>query len=152
MGIFDRFKKAIEKEYEYAPTDEIEAWVGMLYACVIADGEIVKVEENALSLMLITKKKFEEVDVPKLYRSVAEAQIKIGGAGLVDACAPLIKKEERPTLFSMSVELVLADGILDEDEEKIIEYIAEKLEIEDGLVERIVEVMLIRNRGNHVFF
>ena len=152
MGIFDRFKKAIEKEYIYVPKDEVEAWVGMLYACVMADGEIVKVEENALSLMLITKKKFEDVDVPKVYRHVAEAQYKIGGAGLIDACAPLIKEGERPTIFSMSVELVLADGILDEDEEKIIEYIADKLKIEDALVERIVEVMLIRNRGNHAFF
>lgn len=152
MGIFDRFKKAIEKEYQFIPKEETEAWVGLLYACVMADGEMVKVEENALSLMLVTKKKFEGVDVSRLYRNVAEAQIKIGGSGLVDACAPLVKKEERPTIFSMAVELVLADGILDEDEERIIEYIAEKLAIDDGLVERIVEVMLIRNRGNHVFF
>lgn len=152
MGIFDRFKKAIEKEYEFKPQNENEAWIGLLYACVMADGEIVKVEENALSLMLITKRKFEDVDIPKHYRHVAEAQHKIGGSGLIDACAPLIKEADKPTIFSMSVELVLADGILDEDEEKIIEYIAEKLEIEDALVERIVEVMLIRNRGNHAFF
>jgi uncharacterized tellurite resistance protein B-like protein len=152
MGIFDRFRKAIQREYEYAPNDEKEAWVGLLYACIIADGEIMKVEENSLSLMLITKKKFENADIPRLYRRVADAQHKIGGAGLVDACAPLIEKEDRPTLFSMSVELVLADGILDDDEEKIIEYIAKKLLIPDDLVERIVEVMLIRNRGNQAFF
>jgi hypothetical protein len=60
MGIFDRFRKAIQREYEYAPNDEKEAWVGLLYACIIADGEIMKVEENSLSLMLITKKKFEK--------------------------------------------------------------------------------------------
>ncbi len=152
MGIFDRFKKAFEKEYTYQPKDENEAWIGLLYACIMADGEIVKVEENSLSLMLITKKRFEDVDIAKLYNRVAEAQHRIGGSGMVEACAPFIKEKDRTTLFSMSVELVLADGILDEDEEKIIEYIAEKLEIEDAMVERIVEVMLIRNRGNQVFF
>ena len=152
MGIFDRFKKGIQKEYKFTPSGEHEAWVGVLYACIMADGEIVKVEENALLLMLISKKKFEDSDIPKLLRNVAEAQHRIGGSGLVDACSGLIKEADRPTIFAMSVELVLADGILDEDEEKLIEYIAEKLEIPDDLVERIVEVMLIRNRGNHVFF
>lgn len=152
MGIFDRFKKAMEKEYQYIPGNECEAWVGILYSCIIADGEIVKVEENTLSLMLVNKKKFEEVDVAKLYRNVAEAQHKIGGAGIIDACVPFIKEEEKATIFCLSVELVLADGILDEDEEKLIEYIAEKLQIDETLVDRIVEVMLIRNKGNHVFF
>ncbi len=152
MGIFDRFKKAIEKEYQYTPSNECEAWVGILYSCIMADGEIVKVEENTLSLMLVNKKKFEEVDVARLYRNVAEAQHRIGGVGLIDACTPFINKEEKSTIFCLSVELVLADGILDEDEEKLIEYIAKKLEVDSTLVDHIVEVMLIRNMGNHIFF
>lgn len=152
MGLFDKFKRITEKEFEYTPIDENEAWIGILYACIMADGEVVKVEENALSLMLISKRRFEDVDVPKIYRRVIEAQHKIGGAKVVDACCDFIKNDDRNTLFTLCVELVLSDGILDEDEEKIIEYIAEKLEIEDSMLEKIVEVMLIRNRGNHVFF
>ena len=152
MGLFDKFKKVIEKEFKYEPESEQEAWVGILYSCIMADGEIVKVEENTLSLMLITKKKFEDADVPKLFKKVAEAQFKIGGAKVVDACVPLIRNEEKETILVLSIELVLADGVLDEDEEKIIEYIADKLEIDEELIDKIVEVMLIRNRGNHVFF
>lgn len=152
MGIFDRFKKTIEAEYKFEPSGEHEAWLGILYACVAADGEVVKIEENALSLMLITKKKFDHVNIQALYRNVLEAHYKLGGAKLVDACYNLVKEEDRATLFAMSVELVLADGILDEDEEQIIEYIARKLQIDEKLVQCIVEVMLLRNKGNHVFF
>jgi uncharacterized tellurite resistance protein B-like protein len=151
MGLFDKFvKKSEATAYTYKPLSDYEAWMGILYACISADGEVGDSEIDSLSRMLVFKKKFDGIELAPLYKNVAEAKLKIGSNGLIDSCCSVVKEEDKPTLFSMSVEIVLADGILEEDEKKVIEYIATAMSIDSNLVEKIIEVMLIRNKGNHI--
>ena len=79
---------------------------------------------------------------------VSEAKLKVGGIGLVEACSEFVNEGDKDTLFSMAIEIVLADGILEKDEEKVIELIADRMKIDPELVQKIIQVMLIRNRGN----
>jgi len=134
----------------YKPSNDKEAWIGILYACIASDCVISKSELDVLSGMLASKRIFNETDIQPLYNRVLEAIKKDGVNGLVDVCSPLIKTEDRPTLFSMAVEMVLSDGLLEVQERKIIEYLAETLKIDKTLVIRIIEVMLIRNKGNNI--
>lgn len=121
---------------------------GYLYACVSADGDDSDTEIESLSRMIAFKQKFSRIDILPLYEKVEKIKLEIGGVNLVKACAKAIEEGDKDTLFSMAVEIVLADGILDHDEEKIIEFIAKELSMDSALVDKIVEVMLIRNKGN----
>jgi uncharacterized tellurite resistance protein B-like protein len=51
-------------------------------------------------------------------------------------------------LFALVIELLLADGFLGEKEKEILEYLTDLLKIESELAQKIVEVMLIKNKGN----
>ncbi|WP_033956992.1 TerB family tellurite resistance protein [Psychroserpens jangbogonensis] len=149
MGLFDKFVKTPEiKDLIYKPLSDFEAWIGILYACMSSDGEVSDVEIDSLSRMIVLKQKFSGIDISPLYNSVSEAKLKIGGIGLVEACSEFVNENDKDTLFSMAVEIVLADGILNKDEEKVIELIADRMKIDMELVEKIIQVMLIRNRGN----
>lgn len=149
MGLFDQFIKK-SKDIIYKPTSDLEAWIGILYACMSSDGVVSDVEIDALTRMVVHKQKFKGVDISPLYESVFEAKLKIGGIGLVEACSEFINDSDKDTLFSMAIEIVLADGILEKDEEKVIELIADRMKINPELANTIIQVMLIRNRGNVV--
>ena len=149
MGLFDQFIKKPEiKTTTYKPLSDFEAWIGILYACMSSDGEVSDVEIDSLSRMIVLKQKFSGIDISPLYDAVADAKLEIGGIGLVEACAEFVNEGDKDTLFSMAVEIVLADGILNKDEENVIELIADRMKIDMELVEKIIQVMLIRNRGN----
>lgn len=91
-----------------------------MYACITANVAVENSEIHYLSRMLLLKKKFS--DIVLLYKNVAEAKQKIGSIGLIDAYSLIIKEEDKPILFSMVVEIVLADSILEEEEMKVVEY------------------------------
>lgn len=151
MGLFDKFvKKSEVKDITYKPLSDLEAWIGILYACMSSDGEVSDVEIDSLSRMIIHKQKFSGIDISPLYNAVADAKLKIGGIGLVEACSEFVNEGDKDTLFSMAIEIVLADGIIKKDEEKVIELIADRMKIDMELVEKIIQVMLIRNKGNVV--
>lgn len=147
MGLFDQFIKKT-KDIIYKPHSDLEAWNGILYACMSSDDVVSDVEIDALSRMIVHKQKFSGVDISPLYELVSEAKLKVGGIGLVEACVEFINESDKDTLFSMAMEIVLADGILEKDELKVIELIADRMKIDPELVQNIVQVMLIRNRGN----
>ncbi|MDD3788402.1 MAG: tellurite resistance TerB family protein [Petrimonas sp.] len=149
MALFDKFPHKHQKTHDdYIPESDYEAWIGILYACVSADGDDSNTEIESLSRMIAMKQKFSRIDILPLYERVEEIHAKIGGAALITACAKMVDESDKDTLFSMAVEIVLADGILDEKEEKTIEFIAQQMAIAQETVDKIVEVMLIRNRGN----
>ncbi|WP_460218796.1 tellurite resistance TerB family protein [Psychroserpens sp. MEBiC05023] len=151
MGVFDKFVRQQEtKETAYKPHSDYEAWIGILYACMSSDGVVSDVEIDALTRMIVHKRKFVGIDIAPLYNAVFEAKLKIGGIGLVDICSKFVAESDKDTLFSMAIEIVLADGILNKDEEKVIELIADRMNIDPDLVDKIIQVMLIRNKGNVV--
>lgn len=151
MGLFDQFiKKPETKDRTYKPLSDFEAWIGILYACMSADGKVSDVEIDSLSRMIVLKQKFKGIDISPLYDSVVEAKLKLGGIGLVETCCEFVNEYDKDTLFSMAIEIVLADGIIEKDEERVIELIADRMKIDSELVDKIIQVMLIRNRGNVV--
>jgi uncharacterized tellurite resistance protein B-like protein len=136
------------KKITYKPTGEQEAWIGILFTCIASDGIIGIAEAETLSKMLSGKINFEGADIPGLCSKVTKAYKETGAAIMINACKTHIKEEDKPTLFSMAVDIVLSDGLLEKEERQIIELLARELKIESSLVLKIIEVMLIRNRGN----
>lgn len=49
--------------------------------------------------------------------------------------------------FFVAVDLVLADGVLEEAEKKFLERLQRTLELDDATVTKIIEVVLIKNHA-----
>jgi hypothetical protein len=63
---------------------------------------------------------------------------------LINGGLELISQKYIPQLFCLCAELVLADGIVEDEEEKILEYLAKAANISEDLAKKIVEVTIIR--------
>ncbi|NBB26730.1 tellurite resistance TerB family protein [Cellulophaga sp. BC115SP] len=151
MGIFDKFFKnaSSESKFVYTPKSEQEAWVAILYACAGAEGNVSDVEIEKISSVVVLKTLFNPYKtqlVPTLFKPVIDAFKQVGSKALIDSSAPLIADENKATLFCLVFDLLLADGTLGEGEKEIAEYLIEKLNLDSGIAEKIIEVLLIKNK------
>ena len=151
MGLFDKLFNAPSEPTTYAPTTEMEAWLGIMYSCMAADGDVSQPEINRMANMIVYKQHFKLQDFKTHYMAVMVVHKRIGGKSMIDACAPHVSADYRETLLAIVCELILADGVIDKEEKVLAEYITEKLEIPSENAMKIVEVMLIKNKGNKVF-
>ena len=151
MSAFEKFSERIDTPgFEYTVGDDREAWIGILYACMSADDKVGDIEIDFLSRTLNLKEKFDGTNIPIYYEKVSDAQEMVGSLRLVEACSVAIEHEDKPTIFALAVDIVLADGVLEEDEKLMIAFIAETLAIPEKMIQQIIEVILIRNAGNKV--
>ena len=148
MGLFDNLFKTVKSEYKYTPVNEQEAWVAILYAVMAVDGEVSESETHSLSNLLVFKHWFQNKPIVDYFRNAQFACKKIGNKGLIDACTAILTEDLKPTLFCLCMEIVMADGILEPKEEEIIQVIADAIKLEPTLAQKIVEVMLYKNKGN----
>ena len=66
---------------------------------------------------------------------------------LVEKCVPALPDELRETAFAHACDLVLADGVVEDEERALVEKLQKKLEIPGDQAMDIVRVMVIKNRG-----
>ncbi|HKO82270.1 MAG TPA: tellurite resistance TerB family protein [Chitinophagaceae bacterium] len=153
MGLFDKIfssNSATQQKAGYTPLSDYEAWVAILYTCISVDGDVSDVEIDVMMRLLIYKNKFADIEIIPFYKNAMYAKNEFGAQHIIDQSAPLIKEEDRPTVLALVTELVLSDGILTEKEKELIEYVTLKLNIDEALASKIIEVTLIKNRDNRV--
>jgi uncharacterized tellurite resistance protein B-like protein len=154
MGLFDKLFSAPSaqesNDNKYTPLNDYEAWVGILYACASADGDVSDVEIDVLSRLLVFKQKFSSIEIAPFYKIAFQIKSELGTQKLIEGCASVIKPEDKPTVFAMATELVLADGILGETEKNLLETLSQLFQLEVDLASKIIEVLLIKNKGNRI--
>ena len=126
---------------------ELDAWVGILYACISADNQIKDSETASLSKLLYSKEKFIGIDIAPLYAKSSLLKTELGQLKYITACCEVIK-EDKETLFALALEIVLSDGLLGEEEKSIIEVLSKQLKIDAGMASKIIEVIFLKNKGN----
>ncbi len=132
----------------YAPETEQEAWIAIMHACIAVDEEIADAELDELSQMLASKDIFEGHDVHEYYRRVLLAHADIGSKHLIDNSVDLLSPASKPGLFAITIELLLADGILAEPEEELIGYLISALELEEKPARHIIENILSKHESS----
>lgn len=132
----------------YSPKNEQEAWIAIMHACIAVDGTIADEELEELSKTLAGKSLFEGHDVLGYSKTVFYEQEKIGSKGLIDNSVDKISPENRPTLFAQTIQLLLADCVVTEQEKELIHYLYSALDMDPKLASKIVDVILILNKGN----
>lgn len=145
MGLFDMFGG--EGKSSFGPH---EGFAGILLAAAAADGHIA--EEEARGLWgTIDRMKLYSSFTPDKFNKMMDSLLKVlkkgGPEALVEKCVPLVPERLRATVFCNAVNIVLADGVVEDDEKELIEKLQSALDIEDDAAQEIVKVMLIKNRG-----
>ena len=126
-----------------------DAMVTIMVASVWADGERT-VEESArltdlLSTSRLLRQSARESNQERVARAT-ELLSRFGRQAALDACANAVPPDLRATAFANAVDVVFADGRVEEREKAYIDQLQAVLGIDDALAMKIVEVLAIKSR------
>ncbi|QNF31598.1 TerB family tellurite resistance protein [Adhaeribacter swui] len=150
MGLFDTVLKPSQPTVVYTPQSEAEAWIAIMFSCMAVDDDISNAETEKLSQIMVYKALFRNHDTVELYKTAMTRQLQLGSKELIDRSVDKVSAENKPTLFALIVELLLADGILADKEKEITDYLVSALDLDESLATKIIEVILIKNKGNFI--
>ena len=147
MGIFDALFSGLDSKTKLSPQ---ESFAGVLLAASACDGHISEDEFNQLVVALFRMKLFQRVN-EKQFNQVLNKLMgvlkKHGPDALVDGCCETLPDELRKAAFANACNIVLADGVLEEDEKEFISSLKTKLGLEEKVAKNIAQVMVIKNQG-----
>ena len=127
---------------------ELEAWFGILYSCISADRQITVNETKILTRIIHSKQKFVGVDLVPFFLKSSDLKQQMGQLAFLSACCERIEEEDKNMLFALTLEVLLADGILEKEEKNLIEIISDALKIDPKMSSKIIEVIFLKNKGN----
>ncbi|MCY4781469.1 tellurite resistance TerB family protein [Sphingobacterium sp. UT-1RO-CII-1] len=157
MGLFNKFfgGDSSGSNNVFVPRNEQEAWVGIFVACAMSDGSISEMEQDMLNRFMVFKSWFDTTHtdlVMQPYRRAYHSVELSGGNSVIDTCVAFITEDRRDTLFCFIVEVLMSDGILDDTEKNVIEYLQKSLGISDELAVKIIDVYFIRSKGDLILY
>lgn len=148
MSLFDDILD--ENNFSEAQFGPQEGVAGVLLAACACDGHIADEEAQSLSLALRQKKLYQRQS-PQQYSAMFDRLLgllrKGGHENLLERCIPVVPPELRETVFANAVDVVLANGSVDNDEREFMNDLKAKLELDDDRAKLIVKVMVYKNRG-----
>lgn len=127
-----------------------EGYAGVLLCASACDGHISDEEAQSLSLNLSQKKLYSRLSPHKVNQMMDRlmGELRRGGPEkLLDKAYPAVPPELAETVFANSVDIVLSDGIVEDDEKEFIDELQQKLGIDRKRSKTIVQVMVYKNEG-----
>jgi tellurite resistance protein len=146
MGLFDNIFGG-QKSTEVS---KAEAFAGVLLGAVAADGVISSEEAQGLCTALSRMKMYDNWTGDKFNNMLNRMLGAIKRQGLektLQLCAASLPKELHETAFANACDLVLADGVVEDEEKEFLDKLQKILEVSGDQALTIVEVMIIKNRG-----
>jgi tellurite resistance protein len=147
LGLFD---KVLGKENSNVTLNKAEAFAALGVAAVASDGEISPEEVHRIVLDMVTLRAFRGFDLRDLgntLNKVAGLIKRRGTAPIIQAAKTTLNKDELLAAFFIAVDLVLADGVVEDSEKKFLEDLQATLQIDDATALKITEVVVIKNRA-----
>lgn len=149
MGLFDKMRGSSGGE----PLGELatpEAFAAIALAAVASDGYLSEEEARSMPLILSRMKLYESYSdemMCRLFDRLLATLQKEGVGALFTSAKASLTPELRETAFTVAADLVLADGVFADEEKQFLSELETALEISPELVQKITDVMLIKNRG-----
>ncbi len=148
MGLFDKILGG--QGSEGVAFDSQESFAAVMLVTVAADGHISDEEAdtviNVSNRMALFKNQPAD-EFNNMMRKLIGLLKKHGPDSLLEKAFAGLPKELRETAFAVSADLVFADGSVEEDEKVLLEKIQQAMAVPDDLALRIIEVLMIKNRG-----
>jgi uncharacterized tellurite resistance protein B-like protein len=136
MGLFDKIYKS--NAATYTPSNEQEAWIAIMHACIAVDEEVTDEELEELSETLAHQPLFEGHQIREYYRTVLLAHAEFGSKQLIDQSVDKVPPANRAALFAASIELLLADGLVTDQEKELFRYLTSALDLEEKIARKII--------------
>ena len=127
-----------------------EAFAAVAVVAAVADGvvsneEVVSLQSSLLRMQLF--RGWDEQQFSEMFNKLADILQAQGMDALLSAAVKTLAKELHETVFVLASDLILADGSIAVEEKDFLHNLQDLLGINDMLAKKIVEVMLIKNRG-----
>jgi tellurite resistance protein len=127
-----------------------EGFAGVLLCASACDGHIGDEEGQGLNLILGRRKLYDRLTQQQFGQMMDRlvGELKRGGPEkLLDKAYPAVPPELRETAFANAVDIVLADGTVEQEEREFIDDLRAKLEVDEKRAKAIVQVMVYKNDG-----
>ncbi len=127
-----------------------EAFLGIALATSAADGVIDDSETKNISAYLTQMKMFDEYSergIRDIFEKLFKVLEKEGIGGLVAIAKSSLPDDLRETAFTCAVDIAIADGVIEENENALLQELQHVLDISDELGGKILDVMVIKNRA-----
>jgi hypothetical protein len=127
-----------------------EAIAAVLVAAVAVDGVVQPEEAVRIGSVLASSNVLRRPGNGATHDLAEHAIALIADYGLpavLTGCAKVIPTDLRPTTFALATDLLLADGRIGDREKTFIDELQVVLRIDDGTARRIMDVLVIKNRG-----
>ncbi len=147
MGLFDALFGGMEGSGRLTSQ---EAFAGVLMGATACDGHIADDEVHSLVVALARMKMYERMNdkqfgqmLDKLHGIIKKKGVEF----LIDGCVEQLPKGLEKTAFANACDIVLADGVIEDDEKEFIDKLRNKLKIESKAAKVIAEIMVVKNKG-----
>ncbi len=145
MGLFDKMFNSVQADKKYVPQDIREAYSVVLYCCANTEGNISDDEVIFIDCLFQSINIFKDYDGAEYLQIAEKAYGNYNAHELIEGSFNCIKESLRPQLFCYCCDIFLADGVVTDEEKKVLEKLAELSCIDAQTAKKIVEVALIRN-------
>jgi len=146
MGLFDKFGSKDEN----VKLSKEEAFAAISLVSVAADGVITEEEARGLFVQLYRMKMFSgfnDNQMSSMFNKLINIIKKKGMDALVAMAKESMPEDMKATAFAVATDLALADGEIADEEKNLLTKVQQSLGIPEDEAVRIIEVMLIKNKG-----
>jgi len=148
MGLFDKIKASRQQsETKLGPA---EAFAAIALIAVAADGYITDTEARSIATTLSRMQLFRSYP-DDVMRRMIDRLLSIlqreGAEVLFKAAMSTLPDELKETAFAVATDIMLADGEVSEEEEALLNDLYHALEISEEIAVKIIDVMMIKNKG-----
>jgi tellurite resistance protein len=150
MGLFDKLFKVDKGKARELKLSKEEAFLGIALSSVAADEVIAPEEVLAMNYTLIRMRAFRDLNpaqVSDMLNRFTHIIRREGAGTVIEAAKSSLDAKMKETAFAVAVDLVLADGVVEAKEKEFLEKLQKAIGIPDELATKIVEVLIIKNRG-----
>lgn len=132
----------------YAPSNEQAAWLAMAYTAASIHGDIAEEAREALCKLLAAKQMYRGHEMVDYFKEVWKVKDHLPPKEIIRQAAKRVNQDHAPTLFCIITDILLTKGYLTRQEENLLDYISVMLSLDTKTSNTILEVLLIKNKGN----
>ncbi|MES1022934.1 tellurite resistance TerB family protein [Gloeocapsa sp. BRSZ] len=148
MGLFDKVS-GIRRQTQVT-LGPAEAFLAIALAAIASDGYIADAEAQSIYVAISRMKLFNSYPldvIKKMINNLVGIMERQGVNTLLNAAVAVLPHDLEETAFAIATDLILTDGELTEEEEDLLNHLYQVLDISEDTATKIIDVMLIKNRG-----
>lgn len=148
MGLFDRVTGV--RQQSQVALGPAEAFAALALIAVAADGYLAESEAQVLNAALSRMHLFRSYSgdvMASMYDRLLGILRRQGSNALFNLAVETLPHDLYNTAFAIVTDIVLADGEISSEEEKLLNDLYHALDLSEDIAVKIIDVMLIKNKG-----